>query len=99
MCTFLFKRVARLLNIVPAPNLRRRLRCRCRCHRRPSRCCRFSIHNTQRQPGELRAAQQSFPIPVPGCPGVFHCGFAAEASFGATSYFIRRPEVGPGAGS
>lgn len=53
----------------------------------------FSIHCRQRQPGELRAAQESFPLPVPGCASVYWCGFAAERSFGATAYFIRRPQV------
>ena len=56
--------------------------------------CRFSIHCTQRQPGELRAAAASFPLPVPGCADVHWCGFADEASFGATSYFIRRRQGG-----
>lgn len=32
------------------------------------------------------------PIPVPDCPGVYHCGFHSEKSFGATSYLIVRPE-------
>jgi glyoxylase-like metal-dependent hydrolase (beta-lactamase superfamily II)/ferredoxin len=36
------------------------------------------------------AAARAFPEPIAG--EVFFCGFAAEASFGATSYLIRRPE-------
>jgi len=36
------------------------------------------------------AAAHSFPEPVEG--EVYYCGFAAESSFGASSYFIRRPE-------
>ncbi|KAL4422898.1 hypothetical protein ABPG75_009095 [Micractinium tetrahymenae] len=55
-------------------------------------CPTFSIHCRQRQPGELRAAQESFPLPVPGCTRVHWTGYAAESSFGATAYFIRRPE-------
>ncbi|KAL4451175.1 hypothetical protein ABPG77_009247 [Micractinium sp. CCAP 211/92] len=55
-------------------------------------CPTFSIHCRQRQPGELRAAQESFPLNVPGCSSAYWCGFAAESSFGATSYFIRRPQ-------
>ena len=51
---------------------------------------RFSIHCTPRRPGELRAAAATFPLPVPGCADVHWCGFADAASFGATSYFIRR---------
>lgn len=41
---------------------------------------------------ELREAQEGIPIPVPQCPGVYHCGFHSEKSFGATSYLIVRPE-------
>lgn len=55
-------------------------------------CPTFSIHCRQRQTGELRAAQESFPLPVPGCASVHWCGFAAEGSFGATAYFVRRPQ-------
>src|SRR5215813_7894219 len=36
------------------------------------------------------AAARAFPEPVEG--DVFFCGYAAESSFGASSYFIRRPE-------
>jgi glyoxylase-like metal-dependent hydrolase (beta-lactamase superfamily II)/ferredoxin len=36
------------------------------------------------------AAARSFPEPVQG--EVYYCGYAAESSFGASSYFIRRPE-------
>lgn len=35
------------------------------------------------------AAARAFPEPVEG--DVFFCGYAAESSFGASSYFIRRP--------
>ena len=55
--------------------------------------CSFSIHCSDRQPGELNAAQKAFPLPIPGCQHMFHTGFAAEESFGATSYFIQRPQV------
>lgn len=41
---------------------------------------------------ELKEAQQGMPIPVPGCEGVYHCGFHSEKSFAATSYLITRPE-------
>lgn len=37
---------------------------------------------------DVRAAGEAFPIQVDG--DVFHCGYHAEASFGATSYLIRR---------
>ena len=39
---------------------------------------------------ELQEAQAGMPIPVPECPGVYHCGFHSEKSFGATSYVIVR---------
>ena len=39
----------------------------------------------------LREVAREFPLPLDGEPDVFHCGFHAEASFGATSYLIRRP--------
>ncbi|KAI3430589.1 hypothetical protein D9Q98_005182 [Chlorella vulgaris] len=55
-------------------------------------CPTFSIHVRERDRGELRAAQQSFPLPVEGCANVYHCGFHSEHSFGATSYFIQRPQ-------
>lgn len=41
---------------------------------------------------ELKEAQRRMPIAVPQCPGVFHCGFHHEASFGATSYLVQRAE-------
>ena len=41
---------------------------------------------------ELREAQGGMPIPVAECPGVYHCGFHSEKSFGATSYVIVREE-------
>ena len=50
----------------------------------------FSIHCQDRQPGELRAAVDSFPVLVEGCSDIFHCGFASESSFGSTSYLLVR---------
>jgi glyoxylase-like metal-dependent hydrolase (beta-lactamase superfamily II)/ferredoxin len=38
----------------------------------------------------LRRAVDSFPYPLGD--GVHHCGFHAESSFGAASYFVERPE-------
>ncbi|MBZ0254304.1 MAG: ferredoxin, partial [Candidatus Methylomirabilis sp.] len=37
-----------------------------------------------------REAMDDFPLPIEG--EVFYCGFNAEASFGANSYFVRHPE-------
>jgi hypothetical protein len=39
---------------------------------------------------ELREAQDGMPIPVEGCPGIYHCGYHSENSFGATSYLLVR---------
>lgn len=38
----------------------------------------------------LREIAASFPVPV--ADNVFHCGYHAESSFGAASYFIARPD-------
>lgn len=38
----------------------------------------------------LREVGASFPVPV--AENVFHCGYHAESSFGAASYFIQRPD-------
>jgi glyoxylase-like metal-dependent hydrolase (beta-lactamase superfamily II)/ferredoxin len=37
---------------------------------------------------EIARARESFPVEIDG--GVFHCGWHAEASFGAASYLVRR---------
>jgi glyoxylase-like metal-dependent hydrolase (beta-lactamase superfamily II)/ferredoxin len=39
---------------------------------------------------ETAQAARAFPIPID--EDVFYCGFSAQASFGAASYFVRRPE-------
>ena len=42
-------------------------------------CCRFSIHVTDSQPGETRAAVEGMPMLVPGgLQNVYHCGFSSE---------------------
>ena len=42
-------------------------------------CCRFSIHVTDSQPGETRAAVEGMPMLVPGgLQSVYHCGFSSE---------------------
>lgn len=38
----------------------------------------------------LKSVENSFPIPID--ENVFHCGYHAESSFGAASYFIQRPK-------
>ena len=59
---------------------------------RPSLRCRYSIHATDREPAELKEAQQGLPRPVSACPGVYHCGWHSEKSFACASYIIVRPE-------
>ena len=39
---------------------------------------------------DLTAALDAFPLPI--TDSVSHCGYHAESSFGATSYFLERPE-------
>ena len=41
-------------------------------------------------PKDIKDAQHSFPLPV--MDTVYHCGYHAESSYGAASYFIQRPE-------
>jgi hypothetical protein len=55
----------------------------------PSSLYRFSIHARQ-QSDEVRAVIDGMPIPVEGCPNVYHCGFSSKDSFGSTSYLIVR---------
>ena len=50
----------------------------------------FSIHARNLAAGELAAARDSFPLRVEGTQSVYRTGHHAEASFGATPYFIRR---------
>ncbi len=50
---------------------------------------RFSIHARQ-QSDEVWAVVDGMPIPVEGCPNVYHCGFSSKDSFGSTSYLIVR---------
>jgi len=44
---------------------------------------------TRRGPDIARAAR-AFPDPVPGVPGLYHCGYAARSSFGASSWLLVR---------
>jgi glyoxylase-like metal-dependent hydrolase (beta-lactamase superfamily II)/ferredoxin len=51
-------------------------------------CPTGSIGTLSRQ--DLKPARQAFPEQIED--NVYYCGFTAEASFGAASYFIQRPE-------
>lgn len=46
----------------------------------------------RQSPEETAQLMSSFPLPIPGCQDVFHCGHHAESTFGGASYFIRRPQ-------
>lgn len=52
--------------------------------------CPTASIGTVEPPKDIKAAQQSFPIEI--TPGVYHCGYHSEASYGAASYLIQRPE-------
>ena len=58
---------------------------------KPSSGCRYSIHVKKTQKGEVRAVQESFPIPVPNCDGVYFCGFTDEKAYAASAYLILSP--------
>jgi glyoxylase-like metal-dependent hydrolase (beta-lactamase superfamily II)/ferredoxin len=51
--------------------------------------CPTASIGTVDKPRDIKAAQQSFPIPV--TENVYHCGYHAENSYGAASYLIQRP--------
>ncbi|MGI0488645.1 4Fe-4S domain-containing protein [Pantanalinema rosaneae CENA516] len=51
--------------------------------------CPTSSIGTVAKPTDIKQAQESFPIAI--AASVFHCGYHAESSFAAASYFIQRP--------
>jgi glyoxylase-like metal-dependent hydrolase (beta-lactamase superfamily II)/ferredoxin len=51
-------------------------------------CPTASIGTTEK-PQDIKAAHASIPIPI--AENVYHCGYHAESSYGAASYFIQRP--------
>jgi glyoxylase-like metal-dependent hydrolase (beta-lactamase superfamily II)/ferredoxin len=52
--------------------------------------CPTASIGTVEKPKDIKAAQESIPIPV--VDNIYHCGYHAENSFGAASYLIVRPE-------
>ncbi|KAA8517307.1 hypothetical protein F0562_017600 [Nyssa sinensis] len=56
-------------------------------------CPTNSIH-TEKPPDGILDVQKTFPIPIneQRIPGVYHCGYHSEKSYGATSYLIVHPE-------
>ena len=57
---------------------------------------RFSIHVQPKslEKHELQRATEAFPLSIEGCSDCYHCGFHAESSYGAASYFIKRANGG-----
>jgi glyoxylase-like metal-dependent hydrolase (beta-lactamase superfamily II) len=46
----------------------------------------------QRDGSEIKAAQKSLPRPwLTEAPGVYHCGWHSEASFGGAGWLLTRP--------
>ncbi|CAA0816739.1 metallo-beta-lactamase family protein [Striga hermonthica] len=56
-------------------------------------CPTNSIH-TERPPRDISEVHNTFPIAIDEqkVQGVYHCGYHSEKSYGATSYFITRPQ-------
>ncbi len=52
--------------------------------------CPTASIGTVEKPADVKTVQQSLPIALTA--NVYHCGYHAESSFGAASYFIQRPE-------
>jgi glyoxylase-like metal-dependent hydrolase (beta-lactamase superfamily II)/ferredoxin len=52
--------------------------------------CPTASIGTVAPPQDMKAAQASLPLKL--APGVFHCGYHSEKSFGAASYLIQRPD-------
>lgn len=52
--------------------------------------CPTASIGTVTKPTNIKQVQQTFPLPIQD--NVYHCGYHAEASFGAASYFIHRNE-------
>lgn len=52
--------------------------------------CPTASIGTVEKPKDIKVAQQSLPLLV--ADNVYHCGYHAENSFGAASYFIQRAE-------
>lgn len=58
-------------------------------------CPVFAIHARKRDPSELQAAQEALPRPwLTAAPGVFHCGWHSNASYGGAGWLLVRPEGG-----
>ncbi|XP_026401427.1 uncharacterized protein LOC113297217 isoform X1 [Papaver somniferum] len=56
--------------------------------------CPTGSINTEKPAHDILEVQETFPLPIDEqrIPGVYHCGYHSEASYGATSYFITHPD-------
>ncbi|KVH87970.1 uncharacterized protein LOC112502763 [Cynara cardunculus var. scolymus] len=56
--------------------------------------CPTSSISTEKPAHDILEVQKTFPIPidVERIPGVYHCGYHSDKSYGATSYLIVHPE-------
>ncbi|KAL3655888.1 hypothetical protein CASFOL_000284 [Castilleja foliolosa] len=56
--------------------------------------CPTNSIRTERAPRDISEVHEMFPSPIDDqrIQGVYHCGYHSEKSYGATSYFITRPE-------
>lgn len=52
--------------------------------------CPTASIGTVAPPADIKTAQQHLPLEI--TPGIYHCGYHAESSYGAASYLIQRPE-------
>ncbi len=52
--------------------------------------CPTASIGTVEKPRDIKSAQQTFPLLIED--NVYHCGYHSEKSFGATTYFIQRPD-------
>ncbi|KAI3496055.1 hypothetical protein L1887_38405 [Cichorium endivia] len=56
--------------------------------------CPTSSISTEKPPHDILEVQKTFPIPIntEKIPGVYHCGYHSDKSYGAASYLIVHPE-------
>lgn len=92
MCSGVFTHVNGASAVTRQPESEQETR---QAHQALLACPTYSIHTQSAQPGELRAARDSFPLPIgAACPSVYHLGFHDEKSFGAAPYLLRRESGG-----
>ncbi|XP_042429083.1 uncharacterized protein LOC122016020 isoform X1 [Zingiber officinale] len=57
-------------------------------------CCPTNSIHTEKPTKKIIEVHKMFPLPIDAekLPGVYHCGYHSERSYGATSYLITHPE-------